>query len=103
MDAVKFLKERARQLGVSGDCLISMKAKDAEVLVAETEKWSKEHPRKTKGALLRGMFPNIECIDNGAPCICPKHLGLMGECPICDCDTCRDKFWNQEVENDEEI
>ena len=31
MDAVRFLKDRARQLGVGENCLISMKAKDAEV------------------------------------------------------------------------
>lgn len=68
-------KERARQLGVDESSSLMIKASDAEVLVRETEKWSKEHPKKTKGDLLKVMFPNVKTLSNDAPSICPNLLG----------------------------
>ncbi len=106
MDAVRFLKERARQLGVGESCLISMKAKDAEVLVAETEKWSREHPRKTRKSIFLHMFPNARTYDDGTLAICPEGLGLIthreAKCGHTSCFECYKNFWEQEVEDDEE-
>lgn len=102
MDAMKFLKERARQLGLNENTHIMVKVKDIDVIVQEVEKWSKEHPKKTKGDLLKGAFPNLRTLDNGVPNVCPYVLGIMSCDKIPYCDNCKSNFWNQEVEDDED-
>lgn len=120
MDAVKFLKERARMCeanqtgemtcencaaykGVS-QCYKLGEPKDPEKMVAIVEQWAAEHPVKTRQSEFLKMFPNVILNDKGQPSLCAKLLDTtyhrVGGCGL-DVDTCQrcmDNFWGQEVE-----
>ena len=78
-----------------------------EEAVAIVEKWSKEHPRKTRQSEFLKMFPNAqifegvlkiepcELIDsklNSEECHSYDEFGLSG------CYECRKNYWLEEVE-----
>lgn len=118
MDAVKFLKERARMCeanqtgemtcencaaykGVS-QCYKLGEPKDPEKMVAIVEQWAAEHPAKTRQSVFLEMFPNAPIFpDTGIVKISPCEVDavLRGNCPGVGCCTeCRKKFWLGEVE-----
>lgn len=114
MDALEFLRERKRMCNsyngcedcplAKGRCVIGTSDEDCERIVATVEKWSKEHPRKTRQSVFLKMFPHAILNDKGQPGYCPKILDTkykpVGDC-VLDVDTCQrcfDKFWSQEVE-----
>ena len=68
MDAVKFLKEKARMTNecniLCDDCPVHAycnhsEGKNAERMVAIVEKWAEEHPVKTRQSEFLKMFPNV--------------------------------------------
>ena len=76
------------------------KHKGIEKCVSIVEKWSKEHPAKTRQSELLKLFPDTED-RNGVIPICPKHLIKGYECPEngdAKCIKCQEKFWLAEVE-----
>ena len=106
MDAVKYLEEKQRMCGscdcgncemsytINGTGLVCRKFESAEAkkAVAIVEKWSVEHPRKTRKDVFREMFPNADVEG-----ICPYALwgGIcVRKSNKCSCDDCIDKFWN---------
>ena len=125
MDAVKFLKEALNfckkqpscdacellnekmmftcALNISED---SMSAKDPEKLVGIIERWSAEHPVKTRQSEFLKMFPNAKML-NGVisvnPCeVDTENCGVDSEsewCQKCDsCESCHKDYWLAEVE-----
>ena len=119
MDALEFLRERKRMCESYEDCcgcsienkpcIISRVTSDESCkrIVDVVEKWSKEHPRKTRQSMFLEMFPNASIISNGILGICPKSLDKDRECfysaNFCnnrhvDCIDCRKKFWLEEVD-----
>lgn len=108
MDAVKYLKALSRICktystcgkcplrDIDGDCY--KKIAHPEEMVAIVEKWSEEHPVKTRQSELLKMFPNIPK-HFGYVDICPRELGVK-EKVVCDGDCCRCKreFWLAEVD-----
>lgn len=120
MDAVEFLKERKRlcevyfekaeckecPLGNMGCWTVDFCADDScEKVIAIVEKWSKEHPRKTRQSVFLEQYPEVDIDERGVMQLCPKaisaaHRGNNGECknPEKLCIDCRHEFWMQEVE-----
>ena len=85
MDAVKFLKENSRMCNRMdcSNCPVSLNKNGTgrtcedfsenypEKYVAIVEKWSKEHPIKTRQSEFLKMFPNARMDGNGSVGLCP--------------------------------
>ena len=117
MDALEFLKERKRLCssykGCMGcpfgaaDCVVRDMVSDESCkrIVTIVERWSKEHPRKTRQSVFLKQYPEAEIDANGVVGLCPMsisaaHRDSDGECnyPEKMCRDCRREFWMQEVE-----
>lgn len=75
---------------------------DDNSIVPIVEKWSAEHPRKTRQDAFLEQWPNAQ-MEFGGLQICPRVvMGLNGwrkdGCGEVQCVTCRREFWSQEVE-----
>ena len=103
MDAVKFLQERDRMyksgaatpgIGLEDDY-------DIESVVQIVERWSAEHPRKTRQSEFLKQWPNAKIGSEGTvaidPCIFDTTV-RNGRCIATSCAQCRREFWMQEVE-----
>ena len=61
------------------------------------QKWSDEHPVKTRQSELLKLFPNLRYEDYIG--YCPIDFDSTFECiAYTDCDDCQKKFWLKEVE-----
>lgn len=117
MDAVNFLEETRRMCdtydtcegcpadarGNFVDCRVDiMQAIDAVDAVAIVEKWSAAHPRKTRQSVFMEQWPNAKVFVDGVLDFCPQELDSHYPCQSTDiemrCQSCRRKFWMQEVE-----
>lgn len=118
MDALEFLKERKRMCtsckGCDGcplegtHCVLSYATddEDYERIIATVERWSKEHPRKTRQSVFLEQWPDAIISDDGLPEVAPCQLcaGLIHGESVEDCENrglcveCRRKFWMQKVE-----
>ena len=113
MDAVKFMKEDRRmcEKRKCSDCPVShylnkmgkwcddFKKNHPEQYVEIVEKWSAEHPAKTRQSEFLKAYSDAEISENGAIQICPKLIEKSKEfnCRM-SCDDCREKYWLAEVE-----
>lgn len=70
-------------------------------IVDAVEKWSKEHPRKTRQSVFLEHWPNAKVDDTGVLCVYPCDVGHdHPNCTHCKgiyCSDCRRKFWMKEV------
>lgn len=116
MDALKFIEERNRMCErywqVDGDCdgcpmvnvdecnelrnMVDDAGKAVGKVVEIIEKWSKEHPKKTRQSVFLKQYPNAKLSDNVME-ICPKMIDISFSC-LLNCSTCKQEFWMQEVE-----
>ena len=118
MDAIEFIRERnsmcatytpkrcegcpADNYGGCGVTCIMIDKIDAERLVPIVERWSSEHPRKTRQDAFLEQWPNARVFVDGVLDFCPLELDECYPCPSTDvkmrCQSCRREFWMQEVE-----
>lgn len=123
MDAVKFIEERDRMCKSFGhecekcpafiackdkccSCAVDMKSSmNTEDQVAIVEKWSVEHPRKTRKIKFLEQYPEADLNALGVISICPLRIIKTHENSnrICKtsgkaCDDCMQEFWNEEVD-----
>jgi hypothetical protein len=119
MDAVKFIEERNRMCKSFCDrctgCPASNACKnelccafdqgstlDATAQIAIVEEWSAAHPRKTRQSVFLEQWPNAKVFVDGVLDFCPQELDSRYPCQSTDvemrCQSCRRKFWMQEVE-----
>lgn len=121
MDAIEFIRERNRMCatytpkrcegcpadnyGGCGVACIMIDKIDAERLVPIVEKWSSEHPRKTRQSVFLKQYPEAILDEYGVLAVCPKnisalHRNIYGACNNTEklCVDCRLEFWGQEVE-----
>lgn len=117
MEALEFLKERKRMCnsydGCKGcpfddsKCVIdsTISDEDCKRIVATVEKWSKEHPRKTRQSVFLEQYPEVQIDNNDVLSVCPavispSHRKDGGGCLNIHkkCADCRREFWGQEVE-----
>lgn len=119
MDAVEFLKKLKRMCDKNRDschgscyvCEIFVKKVEKSIscssfikeypeeAVSIVEKWSAEHPAKTRQSEFLNVFPDAEILENRAIQICPKLIEKSKEfnCRM-SCDDCQEKYWLAEVE-----
>lgn len=120
MDALKFIEERNRMCdyytkedGAEGcaDCPECDSACNVVRFVtpeyiADVEKWSQEHPRKTRQSEFLKMFPTARLDYDGVLVVCPADIDVSkrdaddGECvdSLGGCENCCREFWMQEVD-----
>lgn len=112
MDAIKFIKEKNRMCcshRLCSNCPASSTSKEkcdeflnsnVEEFVSIVEKWSAEHPVKTRQSEFLKIFPNAKLDDNGTISICPLYIEprIQNElCSATSCYKCRNKYWLAEV------
>lgn len=115
MDAVKFLKEYNRmcksyghdcgECGIdkmrNGDGCTSIIHAHPEEAVSIVEKWSAEHPVKTRQSEFLKMFPDAKIGNNGILVFLPCEMDKTQK-EQCDehkeCQDCCKKYWLSEVE-----
>ena len=110
MDAVKFL-EIIDRLSRKGNNIEKMRyneyreANDNAGAVRFVERWSKEHPRKTRQSVYLEQWPEAKIDNDGCLSVCPynvsaTHRDKYGRCVVRgkSCQDCRREFWMQEVE-----
>lgn len=115
MDAVEFVNKMNRMCAKYPDCVgcpIEAENKDedcmskvsAEQMVDIVNKWTSEHPIKTRQSELLRVIPNLRLDKNGSIFLCPATItgdlcGVYSDKHGCDnCYDCRKNFWNQEVD-----
>lgn len=113
MDAVEFVNKMNRMCAKYPDCVgcpIETENQDedcmskvpAEQMVAIVEKWTNEHPGKTRQSEFLRVIPNLRLDKAGSIQLCPATI--TGErCEVYgaayeNCYDCRKNFWNQEVD-----
>lgn len=122
MDAVKYIKEKGRMCGsftlcqgceidymlktMPGSC-IDFFRENPEKAVSIVEKWSAEHPPKTRQSEFLKMYPNAK-IENDVLLICPNFVDVKcgsicrdTKCGVScrvSCNTCCKNYWLAEVE-----
>lgn len=81
-------------------CLYLLSENPEEVIEA-VEKWSAEHPIKTRQSEFLKMFPNASIAD-GVPELNPCHVdnkfSPQKGCGNSPCVECRKEYWSEEVE-----
>lgn len=103
MDAVECLKtaERRRKSNPHDYVnYIQLCGNDFGAYVDELEKWSKEHPAKTRQSEFLKMYPNAVVMTGGVLCIRPCDVDntIKNLCKTTNCGVCRRDYWLQEVE-----
>lgn len=87
----------------SEHCFVDMESclvPEAQVKIVE--KWSAEHPRKTRQSVFLEQWPNAKVCVDGVLDFCPQELDSHYPCQSTviemRCQSCRREFWMQEVE-----
>lgn len=128
MDALKFIEERNRMCDrywqADGDCdgcplvytrecnemrnMVDDSGKAVGEVVEIVEKWSKEHPRKTRQDVFLEQYPEADLDKYGVLRCCPcfispayRESGCRCNQPEKRCTDCRREFWMQEVHDDD--
>ena len=117
MDAKTFLEEVRRMCKVQKGCVecalsalcdggpIEWSLVDVGDAIEAVEKWSQEHPRKTRLQDFLEKYPNAPLNGNGIPCLMPWNVGYCGDTSCYACKEAKSKpsawCWDQEVEDDE--
>ena len=113
MDTVEFLKEAIRMCKSYTSCTgcvlehkcptTSMETEAPDKLVEIIEKWSKEHPIKTRQDKFLEQYPDTfvdaQDIININPCMIEKQR-LNCSNPNISCRECREQFWSEELKNE---
>lgn len=111
MDALEFLKERRRLCSCYEECIsCPLKGVKCNInnfvtdehyskIIATVEKWSKEHPIKTRQSVFLEQFPNARFF-SGCLNACPRDVfgDTNIDCNKQTCFTCKKEFWLAEVE-----
>lgn len=125
MDAVEYLKAKARMTKRGDGAVCNISCKDCpigidnngvetncrklesyypEKAVEIIEQWAAEHPKKTRQSEFLKTFPNAKLGDSGIlwffPCDIDTSYKHSKECDNVQCWDCRKKYWLAEVDND---
>lgn len=118
MDAVEYLKNKERCVcrsscsrcpfdstnnGKNVECE-DLEAKYPETAVEIIEKWSAEHPVKTRQSEFLKLFPRAAINKNGMISICPRLLDTTFKCPNVfnlPCESCIKDYWGFAEVSDE--
>ena len=118
MDTIKFMKEKKRMCNSYSECTEICPLKKLmdenrltclgycfahpEEAVSIVEKWSAEHPVKTRQSEFLEIYPRARCKPDGILSMCPRHLDddykNDHECSWSSCVDCRKEYWLAEVD-----
>ncbi len=106
MDAIEFVKQLRRmdKQGVPKNRFIypcaGQEPDSPEEVVAEVEKWAKDHPIKTRQSVFLKLFPGADVGETDG-CLtldpCNVYKKMRKECEGRKCSECRKAFWLAEV------
>ena len=104
MDALMFFRELNRMCrfykGCDGcpfcdeECCPTIIGEKADEIVQFVERWSKDHPQKTRLQDFWEKYPNANLDEHGFPDFCCAKLGYVCNCGETTCEEC----WNMPVE-----
>jgi len=110
---VNFLKERRRMCDSHryscGDCPLKEASRHAKCTCSDYEyaypeaaieilqKWSNEHPQKTRLDDIKEKYPNVEMMD-GTPMFYPLRLGYCKDCDKCIVRGLIKRCWGEPVD-----
>lgn len=112
MDVLKFVEERSRMCSTYSNCkscpLATITTNCGEVkniteqVINIVEKWSAEHPRKTRQSVFLQQYPEVplnkyDGIINIKPCQMVQNYTYR-DCNITDCPKCRKEYWMKEIQ-----
>lgn len=109
MEALKFLQEAHRMCEMRDCdncpvediyCGVTKEKYDLAKYVEIVEKWSREHPAKTRQSEFLMHYPNAILAD-GVIDICPAKVDTTFDCKYSAnfaCGACKRKYWITEVE-----
>lgn len=72
-------------------------SEDPKKVIEVVEKWTNEHPVKTRQSEFLKMFPNATPFHID-PCKVDTDIAIDSKCRRKSCIECREEYWNQEVE-----
>lgn len=119
MDALKFIEERNRMCdyytkndGADGcadcpecDSACNVVRYVTPEYIADVEKWSQEHPRKTRQDVFLEQYPEADLDTHGLVLLCPTAISAayrdgsrLCADSDCECGDCRRDFWMREVD-----
>lgn len=106
MEVLKFFNEfnRMCKTFVCSDCPLCGRnglcrvpsSENMEEVVSIVEKWSKEHPQKTRLDYFKEKYPNARMYIDGTPKVCCLSLGYVCNCGKTTCEEC----WNMPLEEE---
>nr|DAK79353.1 MAG TPA: hypothetical protein [Caudoviricetes sp.] len=103
MGAVKFLQERNRMF-LSGAATPGIELEDdfdPVIAVGIVEKWSEQHPRRTRQSVFLKQWPMAVKDCDGVIFLDSCRVDVRAKSADCvwkTCSECRREFWMQEVE-----
>lgn len=71
------------------------------MVVEIVEKWSEQHPRRTRQSVFLEQYPEAMIDRKDMLSVCPQYIDRNLKCRRereGDCGDCRREFWMQEVE-----
>ncbi|MFR8759194.1 MAG: hypothetical protein ACLVG7_01510 [Negativibacillus sp.] len=105
MDALMFFRELNRMCrfykGCDGcpfcdeECCPTIIGEKADEIVQFVERWSKNHPQKTRLQDFLEKYPNAPIEVDGTPKVCCENLGY---CKDCNAETDCVRCWNKAME-----
>lgn len=71
-----------------------------EETIALVQRWSDDHPYKTRQTEFLKTFPNAGIRENGALSICPMMVDVTYKCvyKTKNCCDCQKEYWDTEIE-----
>lgn len=113
MDVLKFVEERNRMCSTYSDCENCPIANGTtcqaiknitEQMIDTVEKWSAEHPRKTRQSIFLQQYPEVPLTYDGVinikPCQMINHYTYEDGCDFdnhINCMKCKEKYWLKEI------
>lgn len=77
---------------------------DIQQLVQILQEWDEQHPITTAQDKLKKLFPDVPLDEEGIAYLCPRAFYKNYKCEYLrqesDCKQCRQKFWQQEVDDE---
>lgn len=68
-------------------------------VIDNVEKWSKEHPKKTRQSVFLEQHPNARMGIDGTLTACPQAIDTTVDChAYVNCDDCCREYWGEVVE-----
>lgn len=104
-DRVCLMHEECKECPFSGrkacpKAVLEYDTPDVQAIIDALQKWSDEHPVKTRLDDLLEKYPNVPLREDGLLDFLPSRLGYCEDCRNCRCfeNCCSDACWNEPLD-----